>query len=268
MKRQHSKKSVEDKTRVEETLVLALLAVLVGLYALNTGLYGAALLALSQGVDEAPQPAKIEAVHVVAEDCPQCFSTDAIVAGLKEGGVLVSERRVDYRSAEGMELIKRYGIERVPALILKGETTKDPRLTTHLLRLGERQGDDFIVQNNPPYKNVLTGELLGAVKLVYLNDSSCAKCYDVRQHKEVLTGLGLYLADERFVDVRTTEGTELITKYNITTVPTILLSPDAQYYSSVGEVWPEVGTVESDGWHVFRNTAVMENWGGYKNVTA
>ena len=48
------------------------------------------------------------------------------------------------------------------------------------------------------------------------------------------------------------EGKNLVGKYNIKKVPTVLLSPEASAYEALSQVWERVGTVESDGVFVFR----------------
>jgi len=59
----------------------------------------------------------------------------------------------------------------------------------------------------------------------------------------------------------------LITKYKIISVPTVLMSPEADQYTNLKGVWKNVGTIESDGWYVFRE---MQQLRGvvYKDLTS
>jgi len=61
-------------------------------------------------------------------------------------------------------------------------------------------------------------------------------------------------------DISSPQGKDLIAKYNITKAPTLLISPEAKAYDTLTQVWTEVGTVESDGWYVFRATEQMGNY--------
>lgn len=250
----------------EEKWFLGAMAVIATVFLVNIVLYGVALGTVNERI-QPPAPPKLEAIHLAAPFCPECFDTGTITAGLKGSGIEIKEREVDYTSPEGQKLVERYGVERIPALILSGETTKDERLTTYLLRLGNRVGDDFVIQDNPPYINVATGQLIGGIEVIYLNDSSCQTCYNVTLHREVLANFGIFVERERTIDVASTEGKELISRYSITAAPTVLLSPEIQVYQRLVDVWPQVGTTESDGWLVFRNGDIMQQWGGYKNVT-
>ena len=51
---------------------------------------------------------------------------------------------------------------------------------------------------------------------------------------------------ERYTDISSETGKELVRKYNITFAPTVILSKDAALYPSLAVVWPQVGSVEAD----------------------
>jgi hypothetical protein len=72
-------------------------------------------------------------------------------------------------------------------------------------------------------------------------------------------------SDDRTVEVNSAEGKDLIKKYKITAVPTILLSGDLEEYENFQQVWPQVGTVEADGMHVFREPG-EKIMGSYKDL--
>lgn len=101
---------------------------------------------------------------------------------------------------------------------------------------------------------------MGLVNLTYLVDSTCPACYKADQvQKPILTqGYGIALNYERAVDISSFEGQNLISRYNITKVPTVLLSADADQYANLKNVWKNVGTVEADGWYVFREMQQLQ----------
>ena len=74
------------------------------------------------------------------------------------------------------------------------------------------------------------------------------------------------IRSERTVDALSGEGQGLISKYKITRVPTILTSPESDQYTNLKNVWKNVGTVESDGWYVFREMQQLRG-AVYKDLT-
>ena len=70
--------------------------------------------------------------------------------------------------------------------------------------------------------------------------------------KPILSRFGMVFSAEKTVDVADKEGKNLIKKYAITNVPTIILSPETKKYHSIAKVWPQVGTIEKDGSFIFR----------------
>ena len=78
--------------------------------------------------------------------------------------------------------------------------------------------------------------------------------------------MGLEIGSAATVDLSKGEGTDLVRKYNITAVPTIILSRDALLYPGFAIVWSRVGSIEDDAL-VFRDTGFMESAGGYKPLS-
>ncbi|MDO8618388.1 MAG: hypothetical protein Q7R49_00420, partial [Candidatus Daviesbacteria bacterium] len=71
---------------------------------------------------------------------------------------------------------------------------------------------------------------------------------------------------QRSVDISSVEGKSLLARYGITKVPTILISPEADQYANLKNVWKNVGTVETDGWYVFREMQQLRG-AVYKDLT-
>ncbi|MDP2750460.1 MAG: hypothetical protein Q8O89_06530, partial [Nanoarchaeota archaeon] len=95
-------------------------------------------------------------------------------------------------------------------------------------------------------------------------DASCLTCYNVSIHESIISGLGMKVVSQTKLDVNDVVAKELISKYNITKVPTIIISKDASDYTVMADVWPSVGTYESDGALVFRDVTMM---GTYRDLT-
>ncbi|MBI4174719.1 MAG: hypothetical protein HY517_03665, partial [Candidatus Aenigmarchaeota archaeon] len=200
--------------------------------------------------------------------CAQCSSIEPIINSLKQAGVVVkNERTVEYNSAEGQQLISAFGVKEIPATVISKEVLDYPAVAEIWSQLNatEKNGSYALHVLQPPYRSLPENRIVGLVDVIYLNDSSCTNCYNVLIHREILgTNFGIYLANETVVDLNSTAGKSVLSRYNITVVPTFVMSPDAKYYTGLNQVWPSVGTVDS-GWYVFRNVTVIG--GIYKDLS-
>ena len=86
-------------------------------------------------------------------------------------------------------------------------------------------------------------------------------------HKQILTSpqsFAILLDKEETFDVSDATGKELILRYNITQVPTIIISDEAGAYPS-SQALRQFFSVEKDGYYIFRTAQVM---GTYKDLAA
>ncbi len=208
----------------------------------------------------------VDATMLTDSSCGKCFNMSDVLDNLKLFGVkTANEKTVDHSSAEGKKLIAEYGIKKIPAMILSEGILEYEPVKQIWDQLNARgKGGFYVIEAlQPPYRNLSTGGITGIVSLVMLSDISCAECYNVSLHREILNGFRVAIGSEFEYEAGSKEGRELIGKYNITQVPTILLSPEAKEYDLLAGVWTDVGSVEKDGWFVFRNVSVM---GAYKDM--
>lgn len=219
-------------------------------------------------LEEAVRPAALELIRIVDSNCKVCFDTQTMVASLKnvQDLTIAKEEAIEYTSDAGVELLKKYALTRVPALLIRGELDKAFTKAPALENVGTRNTDGTLLVSNipPPYIDVASGAVKGTFTMTYLADASCQECYDVASHRRALQGLAMTPSEEKILDLTEAEGRALVTKYQITSVPTILLSGDLQEYAQFAQVWPQVGTVEKDGTHVFR--AGQQLMGAYKDL--
>lgn len=206
--------------------------------------------------------------YIVDPSCSVCANMTNVVTLFEQQGMKVAgTKTVDYNSTEGKQDIQNYNIQHVPAIIFSNDINAYPQIHQLLSQVNstERNGSFAFHTTIPPYLDLAQNKIFGLVNVIVLNDSSCKTCYDPNAHFSILQRFGVAVVGNVTYDVNSTEGQALITKYNITKVPTILLSPDASYYQSLVTAWNPVGTIEKDGWFVFRSAEVM---GTYRNITA
>ncbi len=221
-----------------------------------------------QAAEEAARPAELQLVKINDSNCATCFNTENMVTSIKNvpGLAVTAEETLEYTSDQGAELLKKYALNRVPALLVHGELDRALEKVPALATLGTRDSDGTLIVANipPPYVEVASGQVKGNFTVTYLTDVSCAECYDVKSHRNALAGLAMTPSSEQTLDLADVQGRVLARKYNITSVPTILLSGELEEYAQFGQVWPQVGTTEPDGTYVFRaGQALM---GVYKDL--
>lgn len=216
---------------------------------------------------EANRPAEVEAVIIKEPSCAECVSANNFLEQLKKNNVSVkSEKSVERMSEEGNALIKKYNIEKLPTVILTGEIEKGEFLQKALPAAGEIKDGAFILKNiGGPFVLTATGEVKGRVKMVILVDSTCPNCYDAAVHETIVKQFGLNTAAE-MIDRQSLAGKQLIAKYGITLLPTLILTGDLSSYPQLAKIWPQVGTIAKDGAYIFRQG--VKGMGVYRDLSS
>jgi len=214
---------------------------------------------------------RVRATLITDSSCLQCTDTKIIVENFKKAGVKVTEtKEFAWDSLDAQNIISQYKITRVPTFIFSPEFDLYDSVKISWSNFGTVENNrTYIARNLPlPYRDLSKGQIIGLVDLIYLTDSSCSDCYkaDAVQKPILKQGYGVGIRSEQTVDVLSGKGQGLISKYKITKIPTILLSPEVDQYANLKNVWKNVGTVESDNWYVFRE---MQQLKGvvYKDLT-
>ena len=202
-------------------------------------------------------------------ECALCSDISSLKTLLVSSGVIINEEKtLDMSDAEASELIGKYNIEKIPAIILSNDVDAYSNIKQSWIQMGTVEPDGTYVfrQTSPPYKNVSSKETLGLVSLILLKDDLCTECYDVNTHKQILASMSVTAVNESTYDISSEKGKALVNKYQITKVPTFILQGDASIYPSITGIWPQVGSVESDGSHVFRKVEVLRG-SKYRDLT-
>ncbi len=215
---------------------------------------------------------RVSATVVGAPGCGECADPAAVLfPQLARFGVSIpSPRTVEGDSPEGLALRERYRIEKLPGLVLSREAPLYPGLARAWQGAGSAEADGSLVLRNnaPPYLDLASGRVEGRVRLISLTDSSCPTCYNTTILERTLASMGAVFGETRRLDAVSGEGADLVRRYNITRVPTLLLSSDAGLYPSVASLWSRVGSAEQDGWWVFRRPDLIAPPVTYRNLTA
>ncbi len=213
---------------------------------------------------------RVTAMLVTDKACSDCTDYAPVVEQLKGAGVKISDvESVDFADEEGKAIVKQYNLSRVPSIVLSSDLNEYAKVTEGWSNVGTIESDGSFVlrQTTPPFRDVAKDAILGRVSVVYLSDESCSQCYNASLHRPILLNFGLKLVDEKNVSISSQEGKDLVKKYNISAVPTILVSPDAKEYSGFMGVWAQVGSNETDGWLVFREIKTALQGRVYKDLS-
>lgn len=210
------------------------------------------------------QPAELSAIKLFDSTCPNCFKLDTLLAVLKKEDVVFKNiREVDVSSEEGKNLIDEYNIIKTPILLISGEIDKNADFVKLWQGFGEKKEQILISNVFPPFKDLKSGVIEGLVDLTVIYDSTCQECYNTKLHTTFLEADGIYPVTTAKLDISDPAAQNLIKKYNITKVPTIILSPAASYYKKFTENWQSDGIIADDGYYIFTSP---EKIGTYKDL--
>ena len=110
------------------------------------------------------------------------------------------------------------------------------------------------------YGNDSYDEETRVVSVILLLNSSCMECYNVNQFVDEMGSTFGFVAAQEEIEIETEEGKELVENYNITKIPTFILSEEALGYPGFEDFWTSKNNTIEDGWLVFR---AVEELGAY-----
>jgi hypothetical protein len=228
-----------------------------------------------------PPPTQLTEVNLTLlsdNSCNECTWTSLVADSLESASnqfkLHFNRKVVDYSTLEGKDLVKKYNITKIPTFLLSKEANTSEELAKAWPNTGTIENDGTLVLRNvyPPYRNLTTSEIVGRVKLIELNDSTCATCYDVSMHEQTFEmRFFVKITNITTYDISSDTGRELVKKYNITKIPTVIISPELKAYMDAS---PQVAQLfelflinESDGWYVFRTLEIIAENVTYKDLT-
>lgn len=205
---------------------------------------------------------RVAVTFITDKGCALCFNITAFGDQLKQVGVTMSSRTpLDAADETAKQLIKKYAITKLPAMLLSGDALQYEVVKQAWQKVGSQESDGTLVLRtvSPPYKDLSTRQVRGLVTATYLTDNSCTDCYNVTLHKLVLQqSFGTQFKGEKYVDISSPSGKTLAQKYNITLVPTILLDKEAEAYDALEQAWPQIGQHFPDGTFVFQKVNLLQ----------
>jgi len=179
---------------------------------------------------EASRPAEIQLTTIQA-DCKDCFDVSPVIESLKNGNVDITDEQVlSSSSQEAQELILKYNIDKLPTLLVFGETDK-----TNLNNF-ELENDALVFNSvTAPFVDSGTNEVKGRVEIINIVDTSCEACVSLESTANSLEQAGVSISNTKTVEYNSAEGKKLIKEFDIKAIPSILISSDIDSYPEVIE---------------------------------
>jgi hypothetical protein len=194
---------------------------------------------------EEAEPAELELITLTAT-CQGCPDITPITSIVKDSSSVVvkGEKSLDGTSETGKALIKKYGITKLPTLILSGEISR-------VSFSGFKTIDNVLVYDNlmPPYMDAVSNEIKGKVKLITLKQDSCTKCADVDAVSDNLKASNVFIDKEEELSSTSAKGKELIKQLNIKKLPALLISQEIEEYPIVEQI-EKAGLLFKDGYYL------------------
>ncbi|MFH1779912.1 MAG: hypothetical protein ABH803_02075 [Candidatus Micrarchaeota archaeon] len=201
-------------------------------------------------------------IRIDTSDCFVCSDTNQLLNALDENGVrFLQQESYEYNDTKAKELIEKYNITAVPTLIIQLNPVDYPNFPELWKQVGsQEENNTFVLRKvNPIFKDPLTGKEQGITELIYLLPENCSECYDVRIHQPFLEEYDVRIGTINSFNQSSSRGKQLINAYNITKLPTVILSPDAKYYEKLNDVWGQLGLITNDGAYVFTNMNALSS---------
>jgi len=198
---------------------------------------------------DVPKPAELKMVKISSSACDGCFDIELVVSAINKSGIsFASEKSLDSSSSEAKALISKYSISKLPAIVITGDVGK-----ADLSQFARKVDDAYVFSDAPmPYVNASTGEVVGKVSLFIVKDSSCSDCFDISSLPAQLEQAGVKVSETKVLELNSTEGRGLVSRYAIKRVPVAVLSKGLSAYPDIVGGWSRLGTIESDGSYVLR----------------
>jgi thiol-disulfide isomerase/thioredoxin len=196
----------------------------------------------------------VQLKEIQSDNCMECISLSQLETQFESLGVKIKDYEIiGSASDRGKELIEKNNLEFTSSLLISKDIEEYWWIFDQIKDSLIEKEDNYVFKTPiAPYVDLADGKIKGKVDIILIKNKSCEDCFDVDELKGSFLGLGIYFDNEKSVDISSSEGQNLLTKYNITAIPTIILSKEIQDYDSIKKMLEQIGTFEDDDKFVFR----------------
>ncbi len=196
----------------------------------------------------------VQLKEIQSDNCMECTPLLQLRTQFEKLGIKVEDYEIIGSSSDkGKEMIEKNELNFIPVLLISKDIEEYWWVFDQIEDSLIEKEDNYVFKTPlAPYIDLEDGKIKGKVDIILVKDKSCEDCFDVDELKDSFLSLGIYFNNEKNVDISSGEGKNLLKKYNITAVPTIILSKEIQDYDAIKKMLEQIGTFEDDGRFVFR----------------
>ncbi len=236
---------------MDTKILYGMLAVVVVLSVVNLLLVTSGSQSVASNIIKAKEdarPANVDVVKLFDANCSDCFNIDSVLSELKSKSFKIGkEESVSPFSDRGKELANKFGITRLPTLIVSGEVKKSSIESFWKGKWELRDGSAVFKEVLPPYIDAKDNQVKGRVLVTNVLDSSCKDCADLSELTNFLKTNGVVISEEKKFEYNSADGVVAINTFGVEKIPAIIISKNVLEYSAVGEVWKSLNTTEKNG---------------------
>lgn len=187
---------------------------------------------------------KIKLKEVFDSSCKDCSSLSNIKTQLEKLQVKIDNyEMIDSKSEQGKLLINENKISYLPSLLVSKEINEYWWVFDNIKNSFSENNEYYrFAEPTFPAKEISSGLVKGKVKITYVTNNSCEDCFNVTQLKSSFQSLGVYVDGEEYVDISSEQGKSLLKEYNITAIPTLILSEEISDYTTLKKILEGVGS--------------------------
>lgn len=247
---------------------------IMAVFVINIGIILASKNAAKEKIDSALElnrPANISLTAIKDSSCTDCADILPIISAIKKTNVKITkEETFEAGNSEAKDLIIKFGIQKLPTLIITGEINKNEDVKKLLSQIGLIKDDTFkLTYFIAPYLDLASKTVKGKVTVTFIKDKTCSECYDVNPFKQILnSNIGMTNPGIVTLDRGDKEAQSLIRRYKIQTVPTFVITGEVSDYPSLTGVWLQVGTLEKDGVYILRDVKKVNSGLVYRDLSS
>lgn len=213
-----------------------------------------------EDVEEQSKPPQLEIAIIEDTNCEDCFDVSVLLEIMQQiGAEVASENRIDRTDPQALDLIKKHDIKKLPTIVVTGDIDRDEIVVLKTQQNPEQpplldENNDALVYREvfAPYYDVDQDMIQGLVTATIISDSTCEECYNAALFADNIKESGVKFVEEAHIEATSPQAQEILSKYNLDAVPTIILSKEAELYESIQLAWSQFGTQEEDGFFVMR----------------
>jgi len=182
-------------------------------------------------VPESPKEIKQLTATVLGMECEICYQ-DLVEWLLTEAeetpNTNLTKNFVRGKTAD--ILIEKYNITKIPAIVITGDINKVSLVSRQ--RYETREDALVFTTLSAPHIDTRTKELKGIVNATILNHSKCPDCmFNLAVLLVDMKNFPVHFENEFTVDAESKEGEELISKYGIEKIPTVIFNNEILAYN-------------------------------------